>query len=78
MHEIVRSQLPFRSKIIEPRAEPAESELSSMKCSRVTLDTTEPLQRAVCFYEKHGYRPSGRVTDFFGMPLHEYVKQLTR
>jgi len=26
------------------------------------------------FYEKHGYRRSGKVSDFFGMPLVEYVK----
>ena len=38
--------------------------------------TTEPLERAMRFYEKHGYRRSGRVTDFFGMTLHEWVKSL--
>ena len=54
----------------------AEDELMAMRCARITLDTTEPLQRATRFYEKHGYRRSGRVTDFFGMRLHEYVKQL--
>jgi hypothetical protein len=42
----------------------------------VTLDTTEPLHKAMRFYGKHGYVPSGRATDFFGMPLHEYVKLL--
>ena len=52
----------------------AEAELAYQGCSRITLDTTEPLQRAMRFYEKHGYRRSGRTTDFFGMPLHEYVK----
>lgn len=26
------------------------------------------------FYEKHGYRRSGTIRDFFGMPLFEYVK----
>jgi ribosomal protein S18 acetylase RimI-like enzyme len=55
----------------------AESELRDKHCSRVTLDTTEPLRRAVRFYERHGFRSSGRVRDFFGMPLHEYVKILT-
>jgi predicted N-acetyltransferase YhbS len=54
----------------------AEAELAARKCSRVTLDTTEPLLRAMRFYERHGYRPSGSITDFFGMPLHEYVKDL--
>ena len=55
----------------------AEAELGAGKCSRITLDTTDPLQRAMRFYERHGYRRSGRVTDFSGMPLHEYVKNLT-
>jgi ribosomal protein S18 acetylase RimI-like enzyme len=53
----------------------AEAELQD-KCARITLDTTEPLQRAMKFYEKHGYRRSGRVTDFFGMTLFEYIKIL--
>jgi ribosomal protein S18 acetylase RimI-like enzyme len=55
----------------------AESELKRRGCTRITLDTTAPLQRAIRFYEKHGYRASGRVTDFFGMPLFEYVKPLS-
>jgi len=54
----------------------AEAELAARNCQRITLDTTEPLQRAMRFYESHGYRRSGKVTDFFGMPLHEYVKDL--
>lgn len=56
--------------------EAVESELRSKGCARVSLDTTEPLKRAVAFYEKNGYRFSGRVTDFFGMRLYEYVKPL--
>lgn len=56
--------------------ERAESELRALGCSRVTLDTTEPLKRAVHFYERHGYRATGRVADFFGMPLYEYAKEL--
>lgn len=54
----------------------AESELRGLKCSRVSLDTTAPLNRAVRFYEKNGFRFSGKVGDFFGMPLFEYVKAL--
>ena len=54
----------------------AEAELRARNCKRVTLDTTEPLQRAMRFYEKNGYRRSGRISDFFGMPLYEYVKAL--
>jgi GNAT superfamily N-acetyltransferase len=55
----------------------AERELRDQRCSLVALDTTEPLRRATRFYEKHGYRASGRVSDFFGMPLFEYVKDLS-
>ncbi len=52
----------------------AEAELRAQKCARITLDTTQPLLRAMRFYEKNGYRRSGKVTDFFGMELFEYVK----
>ncbi len=55
----------------------AEAELVSRNCACITLDTTEPLQRAMRFYEEHGYRPSGRVTEFFEMRLHEYVKEIS-
>ncbi len=54
----------------------AEAGLRRDGCLRVNLDTTEPLRRAVCFYEKNGFRATGRVTDFFGMPIFEYVKNL--
>jgi ribosomal protein S18 acetylase RimI-like enzyme len=54
----------------------AESDLKMKGCKFVSLDTTVPLQRAKSFYEKHGYRRSGKVSNFFGMPLYEYVKQL--
>jgi GNAT superfamily N-acetyltransferase len=54
----------------------AESELRSRNWRRITLDTTAPLERAMRFYEKHGYRRSGKVGDFFGMPLYEFVKNL--
>jgi predicted N-acetyltransferase YhbS len=54
----------------------AEDALRKQQCKLVTLDTTEPLARARHFYEKHGYRKSGRTSDFFGMTLTEYVKPL--
>ena len=63
-------------EIAEKLLRAAETELAQQGCLRVTLDTTEPLQRAMRFYEKHGYRRSGRITDFFGMALHEYGKEL--
>jgi ribosomal protein S18 acetylase RimI-like enzyme len=56
--------------------EAAESELRDRKCSRISLDTTAPLRRAVRFYERNGYRRSGIVADFFGMALIQFVKDL--
>ncbi len=61
--------------VAEALLESAETELMSAKCNRITLDTTEPLERAMRFYERHGYRGSGEVTDFFGMRLHQYIKE---
>lgn len=54
----------------------AEGELRSLGCARVSLDTTQPLQRAIRFYQQRGYEATGRVTDFFGMALFEYAKSL--
>lgn len=54
----------------------AETDLRQLGCSRVTLDTTRPLERAVRFYVRQGYQPTGVVREFFGMPLVEYAKNL--
>lgn len=56
--------------------ETAEDELRKAGCKTVTLDTTEPLKRAIRFYEKKAYRPTGKVASFFGMPLFEYSKSI--
>ena len=56
--------------------ERAEDELRMAGCKIITLDTTEPLNRAIRFYEKNGYRPTGKVGSFFGMPLLEYSKSI--
>jgi ribosomal protein S18 acetylase RimI-like enzyme len=53
-----------------------ETELRGRKCSRISLDTTAPLERAMRFYENHGFRRTGKITEFFGMQLIEYVKAL--
>jgi ribosomal protein S18 acetylase RimI-like enzyme len=53
-----------------------ESELRELHCSAITLDTTRPLQRAIRFYEKHGFRPTGEIASFFGMDLFAYRKEL--
>jgi [ribosomal protein S18]-alanine N-acetyltransferase len=54
----------------------AEADIRRHGCSRVALDTTDPLERAIHFYEKQGFRRTGYIEDFFGMPLHEFVKEL--
>jgi len=53
-----------------------EEWLADQGCPRVSLDTTRPLLTAMHFYEKHGYSRSGRISDFFGMQLLEYTKDL--
>jgi ribosomal protein S18 acetylase RimI-like enzyme len=53
-----------------------EDEMRRLGCARATLDTTAPLERAIRFYERHGYRATGRVGDFYGMPLYQYAKAL--
>jgi GNAT superfamily N-acetyltransferase len=53
-----------------------ENELRAWGCARISLDATLPLRRAMRFYEKHGFRRSGRIGDFFGMELVEFVKTL--
>ncbi len=53
-----------------------ETWVQSQGCKRVTLDTVLPLQAAIRFYEKNGYRKSGTVSDLYGMPLVDYVKAI--
>lgn len=53
-----------------------EAWLQAQGCTRITLDTTLPLQAAMKFYTKHGYSHSEHTSDFFGMPLLEYSRQL--
>jgi ribosomal protein S18 acetylase RimI-like enzyme len=55
----------------------AESTLFEAGCDTVSLDTTRPLARAIRFYERQGFVATGRVQDFFGMPLFEYKKAIT-
>jgi len=53
-----------------------EEDIRTHGCSHAALDTTDPLERAIHFYEKQGYRRTGYIEDFRSMPLHEFVKEL--
>jgi N-acetylglutamate synthase-like GNAT family acetyltransferase len=53
-----------------------EASFRQRNCKRISLDTTAPLTRAIRFYERFGFSPSGKVQDFFGMPLYEYLKTI--
>jgi predicted N-acetyltransferase YhbS len=53
-----------------------ESELRGQHCTRMTLNSVAPLQRAIAFYERRGFRRTGQVRDFFGMPLFEFAMPL--
>ena len=50
--------------------------LERMTTKPILIGTWADATWAIRFYEKNGYRLSGKVTDFFGMPLYEYVKPL--
>lgn len=54
----------------------AESDLLSLRCRSVTLNTTRPLSRAMHLYERTGFRRTGEIGSFFGMELVKYRKQL--
>src|SRR5581483_3343755 len=54
----------------------ALDELHQRGCNTITLNTTEPLQRAARFYEKNGFRRTGKIGSFFGMPLIEHSKSI--
>jgi len=54
----------------------AEVHFRQRNCKRISLDTTAPLKRAIRFYKRSGFSPSGKVQDFFGMHLYEYVKTI--
>ncbi len=54
----------------------AEAYLRNSGCNRITLDTTEPLKPAIRFYVRNGFHATGKIEDFFGMPLYEYEKRL--
>lgn len=51
-------------------------EMRASGATHVTLRTTPPLERAVRFYERNGFRATGRVLDFFGMPVVERARDL--
>jgi N-acetylglutamate synthase-like GNAT family acetyltransferase len=52
-----------------------EEELTRRGCTRVTLNTTAPLERATGFYRRHGFAATGQTKDYFGMPLTEWLKE---
>lgn len=64
------------TKVASSLLQAAEAELRRAGCKFVTLDTTRPLERAIRFYQRHGFVASGRVSDFFGMELFQYAKWL--
>jgi ribosomal protein S18 acetylase RimI-like enzyme len=53
-----------------------EQDLMQAGCVKITLGTTLILVRAIRFYRNHGFTPSGLISDYFGMDLHEFEKTL--
>lgn len=54
----------------------AVAEIRDNGCRKVTLRTPDSLDRAVRFYTRNGFRPSGAVADFYGMVVTERVRDL--
>jgi ribosomal protein S18 acetylase RimI-like enzyme len=54
----------------------AESDLRGLGCRVIGLETARPLQRAIRFYEKRGFRATGEAADFFGMELIPHRKEM--
>ena len=50
--------------------------LRGLTSGPVLIGTWADAAWAIRFYEKHGFRRSGRIGDFFGMELVEFVKTL--
>jgi N-acetylglutamate synthase-like GNAT family acetyltransferase len=55
----------------------AEAHFRKGNCKRISLDTTAPLERAILFYERFGFAPSGKIQDFSGMPLMESLRRFS-
>jgi ribosomal protein S18 acetylase RimI-like enzyme len=53
-----------------------ERDMRAAGCSIASLNTTAVLRRAIGFYEKRGYRGTGRAREWFGMSIHEFSKDL--
>lgn len=53
-----------------------EIEAKKRGCKILTLDTTEILKRAHKFYEKHGFKRTGKTGNFFGAIIFEYAKKI--
>ncbi|UCC19205.1 MAG: GNAT family N-acetyltransferase [Promethearchaeota archaeon] len=53
-----------------------ENDAKSRGCTFLTLNTTEILKRAQKFYEKNGFKRTGKMGDFFGSTIYEYIKLL--
>ena len=64
------------AKVGQKLLDAAEAQLRVFGCRKATLDTTKPLERAISFYRRNGYVPTGSSKDFFGMPLYDYEKTL--
>ncbi|MFX0005813.1 MAG: GNAT family N-acetyltransferase [Candidatus Hermodarchaeota archaeon] len=55
-----------------------ENDAISNECRFLTLDTTEVLKRAGNFYKKHGFKLTGKIGDFFGSKIYQYIKYLNK
>jgi len=62
--------------VAEDLLKKVETDVLSKNLSKLTLDTTNILQRAQHFYRKHGFKKTGKIDDFFGRTVYEFAKTL--
>jgi len=65
------------SRVAERLLDRALADLYAAGARRVTLHTTHPLGRAIGFYRRNGFRPTGRQGEFFGMETLQFARALT-
>jgi GNAT superfamily N-acetyltransferase len=63
-----------RSGIGQLLLEKMEGFVRGKKCTRISFECFEPLKNSIRFYEKHGYRRTGKTIPFYGVLFHEMKK----